>query len=85
MKSTIDHLTPKELLALAHFYDTEAYTALRKLIDAERLELAKSHVEQTDIMQIRHLSGQSTALKKLINTLKLISTSQEKKKSWDYS
>lgn len=69
MKSSVEHLNSKERNALASFYGTEAYTALCKLVDVERLELAKDHVDLIDIMQVRYLSGQAAALKKLITTL----------------
>lgn len=70
MKSTLEQLSAKEREALAHFYDTDAHKALRKLIDVERLELAKDHVNQTDILHVRFLSGQSDGLKKLALTLR---------------
>lgn len=69
MKSTLEQLTAAERKALAHLYETDGYMALRKLIDIERLELAKSHVDQIDILQIRYLSGQTSSLKKLVGTL----------------
>lgn len=69
MKSTLEELSAADRKALAHFYETPAYAALRKLIDLERLELAKSHVDQVDILQVRYLSGQTSSLKKLIGTL----------------
>lgn len=69
MKSTLEQLSAGERKALALFYDTDAFKALRKLVDVERLELAKDHVDQTDIMQVRYLSGQASSLKKLILTL----------------
>lgn len=70
MKSTLEQLSAKEREALAHFYDTDAYKALRKLVDLERLETAKDHLDQTDILQVRYLSGQASSLKKLVLTLR---------------
>lgn len=78
MKSTVSLLTPKEREALALFYDTAAYKALHKLIDTERLELAKDHVDQSDILQIRYLSGGASSLKKLILTLEDIYKQSQK-------
>lgn len=69
MRSAVDQLNPKDIKTLALFYDTESYRALRRLVDIERLELAKDHVNNIDIMQIRYLSGQVEALKKLIETI----------------
>lgn len=69
MKSTVEQLSKSERDALALFKDSEADKALRKLIDIERLELAKDHVDQTDILNVRYLSGGANSLKKLVNTL----------------
>lgn len=79
MKSTVEHLTPAERKALVLFYDTPAYQALRHLVDLERLELAKDHVDQTDILQVRYLSGQTAGLKKLVGTLVTIYKDSNKK------
>jgi hypothetical protein len=70
MKSTLEKLSKADKQALAHFYDTDSYKALRRLVDLERIELAKDHVDQTDMMLVRYLSGQIQGLKKLILTLK---------------
>lgn len=69
MKSTVSLLSPKEREALALFHDSEPDKALRKLVDLERLELAKDHVDQSDILMIRYLSGGANSLKKLVVTL----------------
>lgn len=79
MKSTLEQLSSKEREALAHLYGTDAFKALRKLIDVERLELAKDHVGQTDILQVRYLSGQSDGLKKLVLTVRDVHKQSEKK------
>lgn len=70
MKSTLEQLSAKERELLAHFYDTDTYKALRKLVEVERLEIAKDHIDQTDILQVRYLSGQASSLKKLCLTLR---------------
>jgi hypothetical protein len=80
MKSSIELLPKKARTTLAHFYGTEAHDALRQLIDIERLELAKDHVDQTDILQVRFLSGQTYSLKKLIKTLEEIYKRSDKEK-----
>lgn len=69
-KTPLEKLTSGEREILAHFYGSESYEVLRKLIDLERLDLAKDHVNQVDILNVRFLSGQSTALKQLVLTLK---------------
>ncbi len=70
VKSTLEQLSGKERQALALFYETDAYKALINLIQAERLEIAKDHLDQSDILMIRYLSGQANGLKKLVLTLK---------------
>ncbi len=70
MRSTLEQLSEKERKALANFYGTDAEKALRKLIDLERLNLAKDHVDQVDILQVRYLSGAAHSLKQLVFTLK---------------
>jgi hypothetical protein len=70
MKSAIDQLKPNEREALAHLYDTEGYKALRRLVEIERLELAKDHVGQRDILEVVDLTGQTKALKKLLGTIR---------------
>ena len=70
MKSTLEQLSAKEREALAHFYTTDAHKAQEKLINLERLELAKDHVGKRDILDVCYLSGQSDGLKKLILTIR---------------
>lgn len=70
MKSALDQLSQQDREALALFHDSAAEKALIKLINAERLELAKDHVDQPDILMIRYLSGGANSLKRLVNTLK---------------
>lgn len=65
MGLTIDLLSAKERKLLVLFYGTETHEALKRLIDLERLELAKDSLDQQDIMQVRYLSGQAMGLKKL--------------------
>lgn len=69
MKSSLDKLTGDEKSLLAHFTGSEEYRVLFKLIDIERLELAKDHVNQDDIKHIKYLSGKSDGLKGLVETL----------------
>ena len=82
MKSPIQQLSVSEREALASLYDTEYFRVLRKLIDIERIELAKDHVDQTDILQIRYLSGQTASLKKLVGTIRS-NFKDIDKKSWE--
>lgn len=71
-------LSPKERQALAHFYDTEAYKALMKLIELEKLAYAQQHVGIQEIGQVRYLTGKVGALNELIITLKAIYKKTEK-------
>lgn len=72
MKSPIDRLSPEEKAILANFHDSEEFKVLRKLVDMERLDLAKDHVNQMDILQVRFLSGKTESLKNLILTIQKI-------------
>lgn len=78
MRSTLDGLGYKDKQLLAQFVDNETYKALRKLIDIERIELAKDAIDQVDMLQVRHLSGQAYGLKRLIGTLRSLLKEQEK-------
>lgn len=62
-------LSDSERKALAHFHGTEVHKILRKLIDIERIELAKDHVGQREILEVVDLTGQTKALKRLIGTI----------------
>lgn len=70
MKSTIKQLTANERETLALLYDKIDFKVLTKLINIERLELAKDAIEQQDIGEVRYLHGQSIALQKLLGTIK---------------
>lgn len=70
MKSPLEQLSQGERELLARFVDTPTYIAFKKLIEIERLAIAKDHVNQLDISNVRFLSGQTVSLKKLIVTLK---------------
>lgn len=69
-KSSIEQLSAKERELLARLYETDHYKVLIRLIEIERLELAKDHVDETDISTIRYLSGQARGLKKLVGTIR---------------
>lgn len=69
MKSAIKQLTPNDREALVHFYDTNDYKVLKKLIEIQKTELAKAHVGQLDIQQIRYLTGQVASFNWLTGTI----------------
>ena len=70
MKSTVELLSKKERQLLALFYETETHSALKRLCELERLELAKDAIDLRDIQELRYASGQAASLKKLFGTLK---------------
>lgn len=70
MKSTISQLTPNDREALVHLYDTVDFKVLTKLINMERIELAKDAIEQRDMAEVRYLAGQADGLKKLLGTIR---------------
>lgn len=72
MKSAADKLSLKEKKALALWYDSESYKALKHLIKIERELLAQDHVGQRDILEVCDLTGQTKSLKKLVRQLEVI-------------
>jgi hypothetical protein len=79
MKSVTEQLSQSEQKLLALFYGTPTYNAVKKLIDIERLELAKDAIEQLEIGQVRWMNGGSTKLKGLLLTIKELNKTHEKK------
>lgn len=69
MKSSLNSLSNEDKSLLAHFVGSKEYKVLRKLIDAERILVAKDHVDQKDILEVRFLSGKTGGLKGLIEAL----------------
>jgi hypothetical protein len=67
---SISKLSVNERETLALLYDTPYWKVIRKLIDIERLELAKDSIERTEILEVRHLAGQAAGLKKLVGEIK---------------
>lgn len=83
MKSTIEQLSYAERQALVLFYDTEAYKALKKLVEIERTALAQDSVFldgtiEEIALQSRFLAGGSLKLKGLIKSLGEIYKESEK-------
>lgn len=70
MKSPLEQLSANERETLALLYDKLDFKILTKLINIERLELAKDAIEQRDISEVRYLAGQSDSLKKLLGTIR---------------
>ncbi len=64
MKSTIDLLTDKDKMELADIYDSPSYKYLKKLLDVERLELAKDCLVNPP-ERLLYLQGKAQAYKDL--------------------
>lgn len=69
MKNVLQMLSAEERDGLVRLYDHPDWKSFRKLIDLERLELAKDHVGQRDIQEICDLSGQAKSLQRLVQTI----------------
>lgn len=73
MKSTIEQLTPKDRVALAHWYGTESFNALKKLLQFEIDGLGKDALASLDHEQTRFLSGQASMAVKIPKIVKQLS------------
>lgn len=75
-KSSWESLTKQEATLLIQLYDTEAYKALKKLLEAERLNIAKLCAELSGmdpgqiVMNLKYLQGQAYALKQIHKIVK---------------
>lgn len=68
--SVIKKLSGKERLALVGFYETDAFKALKKLLDEMRLNVAKNTTDMTTSPDaaygdLRFMQGEAKALKDL--------------------
>lgn len=77
-KNTIDNLSQKERLALAHFYGTDSYNALVKFCQLEIDGLAKDALSAIHMDGINFLKGRASFAKELPQLLKAINESTEK-------
>jgi len=68
MKSTTDFLNEKDRMGLADLYEYPEYKSLKKLLEVERLELAKDCLAITGD-RLLYIQGGAAALKKLHKTL----------------
>ena len=64
IKNTIDSLPEKDRIALADLYDSAPYKVLKKLLEVQRLEIAKSCLD-TAPETLKYLQGQAHGLKQL--------------------
>ena len=70
MKRTVDNLSPKDRAALARWYDSDSYKALAKLLELERLEIAKGLLIEKETNTIVFHQGQADGLKRLHQTIR---------------
>lgn len=80
MKSTVEQLSPAERAALVHFYDTEAYKALKKLCQLEIDGLGKDALGSPDHEQTRYYSGQASMAAKLPKVIRQLYQEAEENK-----
>lgn len=73
MRSTIEQLGPKDRKTLAHWYGTESFIALKKLLQLEIDGLAKDALASIDHEQTRFLSGQASMAVKIPKIVKQLS------------
>lgn len=78
MKSTVEQLSGAERKALAHLYDTPAYSALKKLLEFERLNSATKCLSAGSFEEVKYLQGQESALKGLHLTIKQLHKESDK-------
>ena len=81
MKSTFDQLGPKHKALLADMYETDAYEALKKLLEAERLNIATKllQVPSADSVTIARMQGQAEMCKQLHLNLQNLYKQERKK------
>lgn len=65
MKSIVHRLTPKDKKALALCYETDAHSALQKLMKIMIDNAAKHCLSAPDFLVVKHLQGQEFSLKEL--------------------
>jgi hypothetical protein len=78
MRRTIDSLTPQEKELLVDLYDSDKYKALCKLIEAERLELAKDCLT-IPADRLSYVQGQAHGLRALCLEMKTLHKESQKK------
>ena len=72
MKSTFDNLSPKDKVLLVTFYETDTFNAFKRLLEAERLNIATQlvDVQADDVKTIARLQGRAEACKQLYLAIK---------------
>lgn len=77
MKSSVDRLSVSEREALANFYDTDAYKALKKLCQFEIEGLGKDALGSQTHEQTRYYSGQASMAVKIPKIIKAMGKTKE--------
>lgn len=72
MGTIVSKLTPKDKKALAHFFETDAYSALKKLMSLAKANAAEKALKAFDFNEVKHLQGQNHALEALEETLEKV-------------
>lgn len=78
MKSTVEQLSAKDRKALALFYDTDAYNALKHFAELEITSLGKDALGQTDITQVHYFRGRAAWASELCKLIRQISKETDK-------
>lgn len=78
MKSTVEQLSPKDKKALALFYETDAYSALKHFAELEITALGVDALIQTEITQVHYLRGRASWANELCILIRKISKETEK-------
>lgn len=78
MKSIVHRLTPKDKKALALFYETDAHSAMNKLVKVMTANAAALSLTASDWEAVKLLQGQAFSLKELMRLLEEIYKSDQK-------
>lgn len=79
MGSIVDKLSQKDRQILALFYETESYTALKKLFKLVKNNTASRTINAIDFHQVKWLQGQYTAVERLEEELDKIHKLDQKR------
>lgn len=81
MKSTVDLLTDKQREALALFYGTDAFDAIKQLCKLEIEGLGKDALASPDHEQTRFYAGQAAMAAKLPKVIRMLYKVKEDNKA----
>ena len=78
MASISSRLSPKDKMALATFFETDAYGSLKKLFKLIKTNTADSTLNAIDMHNLKWLQGQHVAIEKLEKEMEIIHTWSKK-------